>query len=361
MPFLSSCVTDCQPLSYKLRPALSAVPRRRWLSFPRFSPEWRFCVLLWSRFIHPQSSFNLLQSRFVFGILLLGFLQRGENFSPISVEFSVAVGIADSHGAVCGVDEGFRLLFSISTPQHIDHGAIFNECHTFGQKYHVQSFIIFATPILRAIECIDVFLVGGGGGGASPSRAHSGGGGGGYTTTGKNIMVSVGTPYVISIGSGGAIDGDGGNTAAFKLTANGGRHGNSGDGEGGSAAGGDGGSGGGSGSYGAPANGGSNGSDGDAGAGKGGVGQHTTTREFAGTAGKLYAGGGGGGNYFSNGGHDGTGGTGGAGGGGNGSSKSKGLNATAGENNTGGGGGGGSYSMQAAKGGSGIVIIRNKR
>lgn len=208
---------------------------------------------------------------------------------------------------------------------------------------------------------IDVFLVGGGGGGASPSRAHSGGGGGGYTTTGKNIMVSVGTPYVISIGSGGAIDGDGGNTAAFKLTANGGRHGNSGDGEGGSAAGGDGGSGGGSGSYGAPANGGSNGSDGDAGAGKGGVGQHTTTREFAGTAGKLYAGGGGGGNYFSNGGHDGTGGTGGAGGGGNGSSKSKGLNATAGENNTGGGGGGGSYSMQAAKGGSGIVIIRNKR
>lgn len=208
---------------------------------------------------------------------------------------------------------------------------------------------------------LDVFLVGGGGGGASPSRAHSGGGGGGYTTTGKNIMVSVGTPYVISIGSGGAINGDGGNTTAFKLTANGGKHGNSGDGEGGSAAGGNGGSGGGSGSYGAPANGGSNGSDGDAGADKGGVGQHATTREFSETAGKPYSGGGGGGNYAATGGYDGTGGTGGAIGGGNGSSKSKGLNATAGEDNTGGGGGGGSYSMQAAKGGSGIVIARNAR
>lgn len=209
---------------------------------------------------------------------------------------------------------------------------------------------------------LDVFLVGGGGGGASPSRAHSGGGGGGYTTTGKNIMVSVGSPYAISIGSGGAINGDGGNTSAFNLTANGGRHGNSGDGDGGSAAGGNGGSGGGGGSYGAPANGGSDGSDGGAGtAGSGGVGQHTTTREFSETSGKPYSGGGGGGNYAAANGYDGTGGTGGAIGGGNGSSKSKGLNATAGENNTGGGGGGGSYSMQAAKGGSGIVIIRNHR
>jgi hypothetical protein len=72
---------------------------------------------------------------------------------------------------------------------------------------------------------IDLFLVGGGGGGGlcSPTDGKPGGGGGGgggvvYQTS---VSVQAGT-YDITIGSGGAVGENGGNTTAFGLTAYGG-------------------------------------------------------------------------------------------------------------------------------------------
>lgn len=107
--------------------------------------------------------------------------------------------------------------------------------------------------------------------------------------------------------------------------------------------------------------GGSDGSDGGAGTWSGGVGQRTTTREFGEATGTLYAGGGaGGGEYTYS-----PGGTGGSGGGGHGGTGggSNGVDAIA---NTGGGGGGGGADNDdstgyGASGGSGILIIRNRR
>ena len=72
---------------------------------------------------------------------------------------------------------------------------------------------------------IDLFLVGGGGGGGlcSPTdgKTGGGGGGGGGVVYQKSISVQVGT-YAITIGSGGAVGENGGNTTAFGLTAYGG-------------------------------------------------------------------------------------------------------------------------------------------
>lgn len=157
---------------------------------------------------------------------------------------------------------------------------------------------------------IDVFLVGGGGGGGMGAYGafRGTGGGGGYTTTKRNVEIAVNTPYKIIVGSGGACatnsgtDGnDGGNTTAFSVTANGGKHGNKG---GGSAPnGGNGGSGGGCGGNDNDGNyrtsaGGTDGSDGkDAyrdGSiyAKGGSGQGTTTREFGETGNTAYSPGG---------------------------------------------------------------------
>ena len=220
---------------------------------------------------------------------------------------------------------------------------------------------------------IDVFCVGGGGAGCNA------GGGGGYTGTSRGVGVSAGTNYTIEIGAGGTIGSGypypetssysgnaGGNTSAFGLVVGGGQ-----------AAyqvyvrdenqsytyGGNGGSGGGvhgNGDW-TSGNGGSDGGAGGTGAKPhprsfAGSGQGSTTREFGESWGSLYAGGGGGGNYY-------TGserGFGGAGGGGNGyASDSK--PGSAGTANTGGGGGGGWGQGHGYAGGSGIVVIRNKR
>ena len=195
------------------------------------------------------------------------------------------------------------------------------------------------TRLGNAESGIDVFLVGGGGSGnngANTIGAGGGGGGGGYTTTKKGVSVATGTTYSITVGSSG------GTSKAFSYSAN---PGSSSNGRGG----GNGGSGGGS-SYGAGGSDGGNGgrpSDTSYIAGKG---QGTTTREFGESTGDLYAGGGGGSNQSS-------GLSGGAGGGGNGCGIQSGT-AASGTANTGGGGGGG---KNPGSGGSGIVIIRNKR
>lgn len=205
---------------------------------------------------------------------------------------------------------------------------------------------------------IDVFLVGGGGGSSSTSAnvSGSGGGGGGYTVTAAGIAVNVGTSYSIDIGSGGSSGIAGGASSAFGKTALGG---NPGKATKNSAKGGDGGSGGGGGGewQTTGGNGGSDGGDGISTAvGNAGAGQGTTTREFGEPSGKLYSGGGGGGSFEA------SGGTGGAGGGANGADRANGISAAA---NTGGGAGGTGVSnphgYTGAKGGSGIVIIRNAR
>lgn len=209
---------------------------------------------------------------------------------------------------------------------------------------------------------IDVFCVGGGGCG------YLSGGAGGRTTTSRGVGVSVGTNYTITVGAGGISTYDyasgsnpssngasGGTSSAFGVSAIGGGGGS--DGYGGS-----GGSGGGawisSDDHSArPGNGGSDGSDGGHASRSGlyhqpGAGQGYTTREFGESGGTLYAGGGGGGNYDGDYGY----GYGGDGGGGNGF-----PGGSAGVTNTGGGGGGGWGKGHGYDGGSGIVVIRDRR
>lgn len=184
---------------------------------------------------------------------------------------------------------------------------------------------------------IDVFLVGGGAAGLSASTGKGQGGSGGYTKTVRAKHIAAGTSYSIVIG------GSGGNTSGFGESASRGESWKGGSG---------------SGSYNDTGNGGNGGSDGSNGGGPHpGSGQGKTTREFGESGKTLYSGGGGGGcyNYNNN---SWKGGTGGAGGGGNGGTSESPNAATAGAANTGGGGGGG---VNGRSGGSGVVIIRNKR
>lgn len=209
------------------------------------------------------------------------------------------------------------------------------------------------TKLNSAAKGIDVFCVGGGGGGHVGNGGYGGsGGGGGYTTTEKNVPVSL-KSYTITVGAGGGSGADGGNTSAFDVTANGGKVGNGNTG----GAGGSGGGGACSVNRTNGANGGSDGGNGSSGdrAG-GGAGQGTTTREFGKSSGTLYSGGGGSAHYSS------SPGSGGSGGGGAGGGKNK--NGKSGTANTGGGGGGAitiETTVTAGSGGSGIAIIRNTR
>jgi len=218
------------------------------------------------------------------------------------------------------------------------------------------------TPLKKI--AIDVFIVGGGGGGrnAGANQYPGGGGAGGLTGTWFNITLSANTTYTITVGAGGAANGGTGGTTSISggdiptMSKSGGvpnpdsyaRGGNGGSGGGGGLDGG--------------GNGGSDGSDGTGGAVLG-QGQHSTTREFGEAGAALYAGGGGnGGGRYS---YSADCGLGGAGGGGRGGLR-VGGNGVAGTANTGGGGGGGGTDDDAsvgsgAAGGSGILIIRNKR
>lgn len=238
--------------------------------------------------------------------------------------------------------------------------------------------IVFLEP-----KVIDVFMVGGGGAGRTEYVGAIldglGGGGGGYTRTIKQLAINENSQFPVTIGDGGNYaaysgsgkGGPGGATSFGDFTVNGGAAG--GTGTGGNTTGGSGGSGGGAGvnsssDYGS---GGSDGNDGekgnDAGTKRGGTGQHSTTREFGESTGKLYAGGGGGGRYMSA--QSPVISSGGAGGGGSGAwINTNGTNkqgAAAGIANTGGGGGGGAntytgttISIPGASGGSGIVCFR---
>ena len=215
------------------------------------------------------------------------------------------------------------------TYEYIDDG---------GGNWRIK-FLTSGTLTLKNKITVDVFLVGGGGGGRSAS--NGGGGGGGYTHTERKMEIKPGS-YPVVIGAGGYADADGNPSTFNGLSANGGGKGYV---SGSTGHGGNGGSGGG-----LKGNGGSDGGDGASDYGRGGKGQGTTTREFGESSGELYAGGGGGSSTISQ-----TF-TGGAGGGGNGGGE-----ITAGTPNTGGGGGAGNLGVNAAGGGSGIVIIRKHK
>lgn len=217
---------------------------------------------------------------------------------------------------------------------------------------------------------VDIFLVGGGGGGGTGCYYYAcgSGGGGGYTLTKKQINLEANTEYPIVIGAGGKSYTDGESSKAFGFTAAGGLHGQSSGAE----KAGDGGSAGGKAAQYSPQPGASDGGDDPGGSAKGQRskagpnGETGTTREFGEETGALYAGGGGASGYYhSTSGAVVPGGAGGAGGGGTGGKvgettddSGRGKNGT---NNTGGGGGGAWPANWGGTGGSGIVIIRNKR
>lgn len=155
-------------------------------------------------------------------------------------------------------------------------------------------FTTSGTLTMAKTTTVDLFLVGGGGGGVS------GGGGGGYTLTHTSVVLEGGTPYTVTIGSGGTggAGGMAGNGSAGGATSIG-SYSITGGASANQDYGGNGGSGGG-GSGSEPdnrRNGGNGGSDGANGATSsypGGTGQGTTTREFGEPDGELYSGGGGG-------------------------------------------------------------------
>jgi len=191
---------------------------------------------------------------------------------------------------------------------------------------------------------IDAFLVGGGGG--SITTANGGGAGGGYTTNSTNVSISIGTTYATTIGNGGTAGAQGGTTQFNSLSAVGGYTNSGSNGGNGGSGGGYGGPwfSGGGGYYCCAGPGASNGAGAGGGCASGGSGQGTTTYEFAGSSGDLYAGGGGGyGGYNSPCGNNWK--DGGAGGGG--------AAGVAGTANTGGGAG-----ANGLSGGSGIVVLR---
>ena len=266
--------------------------------------------------------------------------------------------------------------------------AVWKSIFTYSGSYKVAKdgssgnwkiyFYSSGTYTSNILTSIDAFLVGGGGGGGSSNILNTGGGGGGsgYTLTQTGISLST-TTYSITIGSGGESASSGGASSAFGYSASGGSGGSGRNG-------GNGKSGGGGGGYSA-----------DYIAGKGGQ-YGSDGNECANSSGtvSLYCGNKGAGSTvdgktceFGQGSKDGcnsgvknyaSGGSGGSGkslsgtyaksvagisaGAGAGGSNAAGGNAL---DNSGSGGGGGAYKSvtgyDGGKGGSGIVVIRNKR
>ena len=215
---------------------------------------------------------------------------------------------------------------------------------------------------------VDILLVGGGGGGGNSIGGYggAGGGGGGGLVYYSNHSLSSGN-YSIAIGSGGAVNTNGGDTTFTGLTTaiGGGAGGSANYSDPGSSGGGGGGGGWASGGGGAGSQGGNgvsaSSTGADFGGGGGGGSNGSGTNGGAGSYyGYVFGTGVGVSGYFrgggGSGGYGGNEGTGGIGGGGAGSAWTAG--GVAGTANTGGGGGGGYNVGPGAGGGSGIVIVK---
>lgn len=276
-----------------------------------------------------------------------------------------------SSAIISGLTAGATYYFRLWTYCTVSAGDIYSPTKdamctttTHGRQVFTSSGVFKAGQV----DTVKVFMVGGGGSGGTPAYKCGGsGGGGGYTKT-IDIAITPGSSHNVIVGAGGAsMDGvssatdgyPGGESSFDSYTVSGGKGGSN---SALSYAGGNGGSGGGAGNgtqspNGPSGNGGSDGSDGGGTnpLGTGGVGQHTTTREFGSSSGTLYAGGGGGGGHRNDNDKIEQPGSGGAGGGGAGAVVSG--AATNGTPNTGGGGGGAYYRTITGAGGSGIVIV----
>lgn len=237
-----------------------------------------------------------------------------------------------------------------------DAGEAINQTNGDWNIIFLTTGLFTPTKLNGANNGIDVFVLGGGGNGGGIIKetyggylytAAGGGGGGGYRENSFGVTISANSKYEITIG------GPGGASSAFGVSASAGNDGGNAQSVHEPTGGGNGGSGGSRGGKGTVA------ADGD------GLYEaypnlapENGSYPFFGTSGVLYGPGGAGG-YAYNGEINGTGPVhiGGKDGGGNSSSNAA--------TNSGGGGGGGSYAsygaIGAGSGGSGIVIIRNKR
>ena len=202
-----------------------------------------------------------------------------------------AAGTVQSRTATLTVSSAFPAYTYTGTSQLVKDG------YSWNLLLKTSGTLTFSS-LGNGADGIDVFCVGGGGG----ATKFCGGAGGGYTTTAKNVTAETGTPHAIVVGAGGtaasghANGGRGGTTTALGVKAEGGYGGIWAELREGEESkvyayrvGADGGSGGGG--YGGA--GGTNGADGEAGVSNyGGKGQGITTRAFGENGGTLYAAGG---------------------------------------------------------------------
>lgn len=132
-----------------------------------------------------------------------------------------------------------RFTFVPTNPNAAPGFTFINDGHgNWRIKFLTSGTLTFLSTLSHGI---DVFLVGGGAGGVAyvGTMVATAGGGAGYTRTQKNVSVTRGTSYSITIGAGGAgkkVNGsagsatgnNGGNTSAFGYTASGGKAGKAG-------------------------------------------------------------------------------------------------------------------------------------
>lgn len=246
---------------------------------------------------------------------------------------------------------------------------------SYSGGYKIHTFTASDTFYCVNDKNVEVLVVAGGGGGGTAAATGGGGGGGaGGVLYSSSVSASTGSNSV-TVGSGGSVNANGGNSSILSLTAIGGGYGGNatnGTGNTGGSGGGSrsgvtsrssgtsgqgyaGGIGNASISYGAGGGGGASAQGYDGTTGGGSNGGAGVLNAITGTA--IYYGGGGGGSFgqFGNPSTP----NGGIGGGGSGGTSTP-TAATAGTANTGGGGGGGWNGSVGAAGGSGIVIVRYK-
>ena len=106
-----------------------------------------------------------------------------------------------------------------------DDGTVIPE-GDYGKYKNWKAKVFTTITVTPKKDCeIDVFEAGAGGG--ASNRNYDNAGGGGYTMTKKNVKLTAGTEYQITIGAGGPRGSKGGFTSGFGVTAAGGDNGDS--------------------------------------------------------------------------------------------------------------------------------------